>query len=63
MTSEKTLINIKSMGKAISTADQRKNAAKSAVSRESVVIRDGNADSTTFNLQKKSPEKLRKTLH
>jgi len=63
MTSEKTLINIKSMGKARSTADQRKNAAKSAVSRDSQVIRDGNADSTTFNLQKKSTEKLHKTLH
>jgi len=63
MTSEKTLINIKSMGKARSTADQRKIAAKSAVSRSPQIIRDGNADSTRFKIQEKGTEKRRNTLH
>jgi len=63
MTTEKALLNIKSMGKAISTADQRKNATKSSVSRAPQVLLDGNADSTTFTIQKKNSGNHRDNLH
>lgn len=62
MTPEKTLFSPKSIGKARSIADQRKDAVKSAVSRSPQVIRDGNADSTTFTPREKTAEKPRASI-